>query len=788
MRASRTQVQHSRIRLVSGFELSKKTIAAIAGTALAWTSPAAWTQQPVVSAPVQLSPIAISDNEQSTLRLTPLTPADAPPQFRSPRNSSSISDAPEFRITRRWMIEKHSPPSPNSDPQPAQLKPKLADPPSIGLIKPPTGSSDGWRPRSAAKKSTQSAKPAPPTSLSPNQRSAAKPLGTVTRNTNPQGPSPLAPAAPARQKSNVSGPSTGMHPAHRNQNFSTANPIPLSDPTDQLQSPVQSSAEPVVVKSEPKPEPAVLGNPKPIVKEESRSLQIEAPGNVMSEPPSLPDFDDEGSNPTTATVEESETDGSVYVTDQTDATSETTAESGSQVAEIEVQQTVEPESTEPSELEDVDDEPIRMRELSINGDGTFVDSEQQAQEEFDNEPPEDEATDDLDDGYAETNGPRMDVSDQDSGSSLGPAELSKEIASVEPLSRAPVVETPAIVRDYTGFPKQSITPNRSVLSMKSTIERCLRYYYSDVEIANRRSNWGMMHAIMVYGVDTKIIANRRSYSAIAWIAGNNACRGQRLLTQRSGQIQVRSGVGLQGHQAQMLAVFSLCDVPASYPLYVGKTKFAVQDVIEAEKLACKSGEELTFTLIGLSHYLDTEDSWVSSDGQTWDFERLIREELSQPIVGAACGGTHRLMGFAHALRKRRAAGLPIEGQWLRAEKFLEDFERYAYGLQNRDGSMSTNWFKGRQDNGDVDRKVQTTGHIVEWLLTITPDDQLQNPRLVSAVRFLMNAMYRDRKNDWSIGPKGHALRSLAIYHERVFQQAPPWRRSAVATSSSKSRR
>jgi hypothetical protein len=261
-----------------------------------------------------------------------------------------------------------------------------------------------------------------------------------------------------------------------------------------------------------------------------------------------------------------------------------------------------------------------------------------------------------------------------------------------------------------------------------------------------------------------------------------------LIEQRDGRIAANSGIGLQGHQGQMLAIFALCDVPAEYPLYAGNRRFTVQDLVEEEMLACKTGEELTFTLIGLSHYLDTDTVWTNASGETWNFERLIREELGQPIVGAACGGTHRLMGFAHALRKRRAENRSINGQWKRADVYGQEFVNYAYRLQNRDGSMSTDWFEGREDNGDVDRKIQTTGHMVEWLLTVTPDSQLQDPRLVSAVRYLLNAMYQDRTHDWKVGPKGHALRSLAMYYERAYRQGPAWRTPGVASGQTNQRR
>jgi len=343
--------------------------------------------------------------------------------------------------------------------------------------------------------------------------------------------------------------------------------------------------------------------------------------------------------------------------------------------------------------------------------------------------------------------------------------------------------------DYTGHPADPIRLTPMVQRMQGSIQNCLQYYYKQTEVADGRSNWGMMHAMMVWGIDTKIIANRREYSAIAWIAGNNACRGQRLLGLNSrGGIEVKSGIGLQGHQAQFLTVCALAKVPIDYPLYVGRKKFTVLDVVKAEMADCESGDELTFNLIGLSHYLDTDQTWIGADRRQWDFERLIREELSQPIVGQTCGGTHRLMGYDHALRKRRMEGKPITGQWARAEAFTNDFAKYAYTLQNRDGSMSTDWFAGRQDNGELDRKIQTTGHIVEWLLTHTPDSELQDPRLVNAVRFLLSAMWNERDHDWEIGPKGHAFRSLAMFYERAYKVGPAWKTPSMASRQAGSRR
>ncbi|MEM9827392.1 MAG: hypothetical protein AAF958_12415 [Planctomycetota bacterium] len=334
--------------------------------------------------------------------------------------------------------------------------------------------------------------------------------------------------------------------------------------------------------------------------------------------------------------------------------------------------------------------------------------------------------------------------------------------------------------DYTGRPLAPLQVTRHSLGMRGPIRSVLRYYYARPEVATQRSHWGMMHAMMVYGVDTQIQVGRNRYSAIAWVAGNNPCRGMRLLERDREGIKIKIGDNLQGHSAQFLAILALCGVPSNYPIYVDGQAFRVADIIEREKRDCRAGTELTFALIGLSHYLDSDASWVASDGETWSIQRLIREELKQPVVGAACGGTHRLMGYAHALRNRRMQGKAITGQFARAQKFTDDMVDYVWRLQNRDGSMSTAWLEERQDNGSVDRKIQTTGHMVEWLLTVLPDDQLQNPRLVRSIAFLSRAFNADREHRWSVGPKGHALRSLAMYYERLYRSGTAWQPAQMA--------
>jgi hypothetical protein len=286
--------------------------------------------------------------------------------------------------------------------------------------------------------------------------------------------------------------------------------------------------------------------------------------------------------------------------------------------------------------------------------------------------------------------------------------------------------------------------------------------------------------MIAYGVDSQLIVGPKRVNAVGYLNYNGVCNGQRLFYTAGGKIQAQVGVGVQGHAGQYLAMLAQSRVKTDYPMLVDGQKFTVADLIEHEKLTCRQASELTFKLIALSHYLKSDEKWTASDGQQWDIPRLIKEELAQPINGAACGGTHRMTGFSYAVRKREQRGEPIEGQWLRAKKFVDDFHEYTFKLQNPDASFSTEWFVTRADYGDSGRRLQTTGHITEWLAFSLSKEQLVEPRMVKSVNYVTNLLLENRNEKWSIGPLGHGLHALAIYDERVFGGKPGTREQQLA--------
>jgi len=285
--------------------------------------------------------------------------------------------------------------------------------------------------------------------------------------------------------------------------------------------------------------------------------------------------------------------------------------------------------------------------------------------------------------------------------------------------------------------------------------------------------WEVMHGFIAFGIPTQVRVGGPAgdlVNAIGWSNMGGRCRGQVMLAASGHRLTALKGYGVQGHSAQYLAILAQCRVAANSPIAVNGKNFTVADLIEEEKLSCKAQTELTFALIALAHYLPTDAEWKSRDGKDWSLERLVEEEIVQPIRGAPCGGTHRLFGLAYGCERRLRATGQLDGAYLRADKYVRDYQQFALTkLQNRDGSFSTEWFKYPADReDDIDRKIQTTGHILEWLVSSLDQERLYDARVVAAAEFLSSALAREPSREWKIGPLGHALHALNIYQERAW--------------------
>ncbi len=335
-------------------------------------------------------------------------------------------------------------------------------------------------------------------------------------------------------------------------------------------------------------------------------------------------------------------------------------------------------------------------------------------------------------------------------------------------------------------PNLPIAPELAALRDK--IHKAVANYEQRPLNAAQQSPWEVMHRIVAYGIGTEIRRDGPTgdkVNAIGWLLWGNRAASEPLMVVSAGRPLCRVGPGLQGHPGQFLGMLAQSQVSILTPFQLDGHSFTVADLVEQEKADCSTHIELTFKLIALSYYLPSNETWIAKNGERWSISRLVQEEIQQPLRTGACGGTHRLFSLSNAYRYRAKQGLPIDGEFKRAEKYVRDYHRYTLGaLQNPDGSFSTEWFTKPANADDPARKIQTTGHMMEWLAQSLPDSELRDPRAIKTIDFLATQLSQDPVKDWSVGPLGHALHALIIYDQRAFGEANP----AIASSVAKANR
>jgi len=290
--------------------------------------------------------------------------------------------------------------------------------------------------------------------------------------------------------------------------------------------------------------------------------------------------------------------------------------------------------------------------------------------------------------------------------------------------------------------------------------------------------WQIMHGILAYGHDFMVRTPAGEQAALAYvlrggtIRGFEPQRGDRLgPNERLGirlDIDPSSKVG-QGHSDQWLAVLLQCGLDADTEIRADEHTFTMLDWVNQAEYDVPRNLQLEFswTLIALTAMHPTNHTWLARDGQRYSTEFLLQVEVEQDLVGSVCGGTHRLIGIAMALEKRRREGRPITGAWQAASELIETQIATAKANQNPDGSYSSAYLHRPGWTRDLGETLGTTGHVLEFLAIAASDETLRQPWVERSVRKVCDVLQRCRDVDLECGALYHALHGLALYQQRT---------------------
>jgi hypothetical protein len=339
----------------------------------------------------------------------------------------------------------------------------------------------------------------------------------------------------------------------------------------------------------------------------------------------------------------------------------------------------------------------------------------------------------------------------------GPAVATATLPAPEPA--AEVIRPPAEAAPPAG--------------LEGRVEAALRQVRAR-DLLTTNSFWTVFHGILGLGPDAATLLDPetgRRVNALEHIRRGGEVRGLQFLPTPHG-LDVRTGpqfIG-QGHQDQFVAEMAQWALPADTPFRVAGKDYTFEDFIRHTQMRARvtGGQELSWALVVIAQYRGTDCRWTNAAGESLCLDDLVRYELDQPMDGAPCGGTHRLFGLTWAYHLHLRKGGAREGVWKDVADRLGQYRQAARRYQNRDGSLSTRYLAGPGDLRDPQLRINTTGHVLEWLALALPDDELRATWVQDAVGALALMILDSEGAAVEGGSLYHAAHGLHLYRARVF--------------------
>ncbi|WP_150106031.1 hypothetical protein [Rubinisphaera brasiliensis] len=295
-------------------------------------------------------------------------------------------------------------------------------------------------------------------------------------------------------------------------------------------------------------------------------------------------------------------------------------------------------------------------------------------------------------------------------------------------------------------------------------------------IANEHSPWQIYHGLNAFRRDFKLELNGQLVSAVDWLSTTNPQFRESPWFEKTvhGGRAHRYTVPyhFEGHPNQSLALMVMCNLPLDHQFAVDDGTITVADIVNNAKVTLNPREEQTWTLWFLTHYLDSDETWMTRYGETWSIERLVQDQIQTQVTKAACGGTHNLYALAAARNNHLRNGGSLRGVWMQADYKLKRYMVAARSLQRRDGSFPTMYFRGYGNPKTFSEQIASSGHMMEWLMVAADDKQIDDEWIERGIRYIAQKLVDHRDESAECGPLYHAVSALMLYRDRA--QGTPW--------------
>ncbi|MBL8820028.1 MAG: hypothetical protein JNL58_28650 [Planctomyces sp.] len=282
--------------------------------------------------------------------------------------------------------------------------------------------------------------------------------------------------------------------------------------------------------------------------------------------------------------------------------------------------------------------------------------------------------------------------------------------------------------------------------------------------------WQIMHGMLALREDFIIRHNGEVVSGLDWISSGPVYKNEHWFekTKFGGRAHPYSvPYAFEGHVNQFLAILSMGGLPLDQQFQTQTGPITIREMLKNAQMTTNDRDEATWTLWALSRYLPPDARWKNAKGEDWSMERLVKIEVDRSLQGAPCGGTHNLFALAHSRNLYVRTGKPLRGVWLESEYKIRKYIQQARMQQNSNGTLSSNFFRGREYKPDFDKRMASAGHILEFLMLAVTQEELSEPWIRRAIEATCNDLMANRKEYVSCSPLYHTVNALSIYLERV---------------------
>jgi beta-lactamase regulating signal transducer with metallopeptidase domain len=286
--------------------------------------------------------------------------------------------------------------------------------------------------------------------------------------------------------------------------------------------------------------------------------------------------------------------------------------------------------------------------------------------------------------------------------------------------------------------------------------------------------WQIMSGIEGLRRDMLLKDGKNTVNALEWIQEGPSFRGESWFekTKHGGRAHPFSKpYWFEGHINQFFSKLAACRLPLDTQFGTPDGPITIQDMIDHAKMVVNDREAVSWTILALCRYLPPDTKWTNAKGEEWSIERLVDIEVGKQVGGPTSpnGGTDLLYALAVARNEYLKTGKPLEAVWLKADEKIRTYIDVAKSQQNPDGTLSSDFFRSSKRKDDFDKRLASSGHLLQFLMHAVSDEQLKEDWIRRAVEATANDIQVNGKEYVSCDPLFTATEALTTYLERVAQ-------------------